>query len=80
MIIVCDKIPVQIVEIRNFSSNKVQELSDFDLSKMSFVSISNGEDKNVSNATTIPKTLTKSSVRLHGPPTKAKVGSGTIEE
>ena len=34
----------------------------------------------VLNAIIIPKTHTKSSVRQHGPPTNAKIGSGAMNE
>jgi hypothetical protein len=40
------------------------------------VNIQNSEVNNVQNVTTVQKAITKSSVRQHGPPTNAKVGSG----
>jgi hypothetical protein len=41
-----------------------------------FQNLENSEVKNVYNITVVQKAITKSSVRQHGPPTNAKVGSG----
>jgi hypothetical protein len=44
------------------------------------IKVQNSAVNNMSNATTIQKANTKSSVGQHGPPTNAKVGSGAMEE
>jgi hypothetical protein len=46
----------------------------------SFLRISNNEVNNVLKVIIIHKVNTKSNEGQHGPPTKAKVGSGAMEE